>query len=115
MKLITGGVGGVRAPGGSSRARRSQNSSSGITANAIQHRNSMHYHEMHNMYNALACKRYNSNYIHNIMLEICRVGRITVKKIGMIKVLKVISAKHVPGIIKCNKDNTRCVHILSCY
>jgi hypothetical protein len=47
-----GGVGGVRAPGGSSRARGSQNSSSGTTANATRHRNSMQYYEMHNTYNA---------------------------------------------------------------
>jgi hypothetical protein len=34
----TGGVGGVRAPGGSSRERGSQNSPSETTANAARHR-----------------------------------------------------------------------------
>jgi hypothetical protein len=91
----------VRAPGGSSRARRSQNSSPGTTVNASQHRNSMHYHGMHNMYNAY--KTYNSKNVHNIMLEICRISRIIVKTISIIVVLKVIncpkSAKNSPGII----------------
>jgi hypothetical protein len=74
----TGGVGGVRAPGGSSRARVSQNSSLGTTANATQHRKSMQYHyDMHNTYNA--CNIYNSNNVNNIMLEFCRICRMIVK------------------------------------
>ncbi len=83
---ITCGVGGVCAPGGSSRARRSQNSSSGPTANTTQHRNSMHYHGMHNMYNAY--KRIIA--IMCILLEFCWISRIVVKIMSIIVVLKVI-------------------------
>jgi hypothetical protein len=46
------GVRGVRAPGGSSRARASQNSSFGTTVNATQHRNSMQYFELYITNNA---------------------------------------------------------------
>ncbi len=106
---IIGGVGGARAPGGWFRARRSQNSSSGTTANANQHN-----HGMHNMYNAY--KTYNSNNVHNVMLEICRISGIIVKITSITVVWKVIKlskkCKNVPGIMKFNEGNTKQLQII---
>jgi hypothetical protein len=100
----------VRALGGSSRERGSQNSSSGTTANATRHRNSMQYYEMHNAYNAY--QTYNSNHVNNIMSEFCRISRMSVKTMSIIIVnLKFKnypkSGGNVPGIMKFNDDNTK--------
>ncbi len=78
----TGGVGGVRAPEGSSRERGLQNSSSGTTANATRHRKSMQYYEMHNTYNAY--KMYDSNNVKNVMSEFSRISRIIFKIMSII-------------------------------
>jgi hypothetical protein len=94
---ITCCVAGVCAPGGSSRARRLQNSSSGTTANATQHENSMHYYGKHIMYNAY--KTYYSNNVHNVMLEICRISRIIV----IIMIIKVVLK-----VIKLSKKCKKC-------